>query len=1477
MGKLIFSADGLIKSAVITVAVLALLLGLDPVARAQTPNLITAAINPSQVSLLAGNTRSEANWQNDLGPVADSLPVEHLLLQLRRSAAQEQALSQLIEQLHNPASPTFHRWLTAQEFGQRFGLGQQDLKVITGWLQSNGFTINQVYPSGVLIDFSGTAGQVRTAFGTEIHHLLVNGTPHMANMSDPRIPAALAPAVVGIVSLHDFRPRQMRKVRSNFVVGSSQVVVPADLATIYNLNPLFAQGVTGVGQTVAVIEDTNVFNTGDWSTFRSTFGLSGYPGTFTTVHPSCSNPGVTLDEGEAILDAEWASASAPGATIELVSCPSSTSFGGLIALQNLVNGASPPSIISFSYGECEAANGSGNNAAYSSIYQQAVALGISIFVSAGDEGAAGCDASSTAARHGIGVNAFASTPYNVAVGGTDFGDTFAGTTSTYWNNTNGATDGSAKSYIPEIPWNDSCASVLLATKFGNGTPFGATGFCDSAAGKSYQNVVGGGGGPSGCATGSPSIGNVVSGSCAGYAKPSWQSGFAGIPSDGVRDLPDISLFAANGYWGHFYVYCDSDTGNSESCSGGPSNWSGAGGTSFSAPILAGIQALINQKAGGAQGNPNYVYYSLAAQEYGPGGNASCNSTSGNAASGSCIFYDVTQGDMDVPCTGNQNCYLPSGTVGVLSTTSSSYSPAFGTATGWDFATGIGTLNAYNLVNNWPGSAGTKFTISGQVTLGGGTLSGVTVTLSGGSSGSTTTDSSGNFHFSGLAAAGSYTVTPSLGGYSFTPPSQNFNNLSTNQVANFTASAASQILIQTVPAGLQFSVDNGLPQLAPLTVSLSTGTHTIAVAPTQGDGAGTQNIFTFWSDNHAAAAARTITVNGPATYTANFQTQYQLTISAAPPAGGTVSPASGTFYNSGALVAISATASGGYAFANWSGNVGSSGSPSTTVTMSAPQTVTANFTSQPGVTIQTSPEGLRFSIDSGPLLTAPQTLNLSSGSHTITMASTQNDGAGTQYIFNSWIDNINAPATRTISVSGAATYTATFQTQYQLTMVASPPAGGTVTPNTGIFYNSGTVVAINATASSGFAFSNWSGNVANTGIASTTVTMNAPQTVTASFSLPSCNFSLNSPGVSLTAAGTSTNGFYPSIPQSFTLTPNSGCAGVSWTAATADVSPSNAAPSTFVSLTSAAGGTGAATISFNAFTNTHLAARSATITITAVGVALVSFTINEAGSTQSMLNRETQALYQRVLGREPDPAGFSFWICTTPATVSPCGNLGVAGLGQMVDDFLQSQEGMNTDFQVPAIYQAILGRQPVFAEWSSSVAPFRVNDTPAGWSAAAAVLINTLLNSTEYASRYGPPGNTSNVVFNLYRNSLNRQPTSVELANGIATVTTSGLSALFSTIFTGAEFQNTGAFASASAATDHSNNLFVTLIYFAVLARDPDPSGYAFWVGVAKSGGAGIYFQPLGTTGANTRFQIEGPGTPNQGLVGSIEFQSLFAN
>ncbi len=678
---------------------------------AQAPRLVSGAVDERQTTMLPGNMRPEAVAANNRGPVDDSLVLDHMQMLLSRPDSTQRELTRFIGAQQDPASPHYHHWLTAREFGERFGPASIDVDVVVAWLRSHGFTVGGVQPGRMMIDFSGTSAQVRDAFHTQIHHLNVRGVSHIANMTNPRVPAALSGVVAGIVSLHDFKPRTNFKPRPAYTFSNSngtfQAVVPADLAKIYNFNPLFSAGISGQGQTIVVIEDTNVYSSADWNTFRSVLGLSGYTaGSFTQVHPTgssaCSNPGTVAGaESEATLDAEWASAGAPSARIELASCAdTNVTFGGLIALQNLLNGSAPPTIVSISYGECEAANGATANAAYNRTYEQAVTQGTSVFVSAGDEGAASCDADATKATHGISVSGFASTPYNVAVGGTDFGDAYAGTTTTYWSNTNSSAYGSALSYVPEIPWNNSCASVLLATASGYGTTYGSNGFCNSSTGEQYYLTTGSGsGGPSGCATGTPSVSEVVSGSCKGYAKPSWQS-LVGNPADGVRDMPDISLFAANGAWGHYYVFCDSDINDGgAACTGAPSGWSGAGGTSFAAPIVAAIQALVNQKQGSKQGNPNPTLYALAKSEYGASGSTSCNSTSGKGTGSSCVFYDVTQGDMDVNCTGTHNCYRPSGTNGVLST-SSGYSKAYGTGTGWDFATGIGTVNAANLVNNW---------------------------------------------------------------------------------------------------------------------------------------------------------------------------------------------------------------------------------------------------------------------------------------------------------------------------------------------------------------------------------------------------------------------------------------------------------------------------------------------------------------------------------------------------------------------------------------------------------------------------------------------------------------------------------------------------------------------------------------------------------------------------------------------------------
>ncbi len=406
------------------------------------------------------------------------------------------------------------------------------------------------------------------------------------------------------------------------------------------------------------MEDFNLYDNNDWTDFRNAFGLSNYKdGSLEVVHPApaggpaCADPGdplVTLPDGtqlfdddEATIDAEWASAAAPDAKILVATCKATQTTDGVhLAIENLVNSNHPPPIISISYGACETSIPETLRIAFKTLYQQAVVEGISIFVASGDTGPESCVENGNppfvpSQATGNGVDGWVSTPYDVAVGGTDFGDTYANSLSTYWANRSVMPWGSAKSYIPEIPWNDTCASTLTAAYYNFPLTYGSTGFCNSKKAQNLnaqgilQPITGTNGGPSTCATGDPALGT-----CKGYPKPKWQRGVIGIPADGVRDVPDVSMFAADGsVWHQSYALCYSNPHTyGTQCKGDPGKWAGPGngGTSFSAPIVAGIQALINQKMNGAaQGNPNYVYYQLAAREYGANGFSACNSSKGN--------------------------------------------------------------------------------------------------------------------------------------------------------------------------------------------------------------------------------------------------------------------------------------------------------------------------------------------------------------------------------------------------------------------------------------------------------------------------------------------------------------------------------------------------------------------------------------------------------------------------------------------------------------------------------------------------------------------------------------------------------------------------------------------------------------------------------------------------------------------------------
>ena len=651
---------------------------------------ITREIEEHRRVVLRGNTRPEARRENDRGRVPDDFPLEHMLLQLRRPPELQQEFDTYVESLSQGSSPNFHQWLSPEQVGLQYGLSDSDLRHIEHWLKRHGIRVNFVYPNRVVMDISARARELREAMHVEIHHLEVNGQRHYANVNDPEIPEALAPAIVGIAAIHDFKPHAMFHPMTHPLYSDPSGnfdVVPADLAEIYNFNPAFNAGITGAGQTIALVEDSNPYtpagmtDAADWNTFRTTFDLTKYGGSVMTVHPNvagqpnCSDPGVNGDDGEVELDMQYATAAAPGAAIMVATC--GTASGVLIAIENVVASSPHPYIMSISYGECESLLTAAGNAAFFSAYQTAASEGISVFVASGDQGAASCDAAAApppGAANGITISGLASTPFNVAVGGTDYGDTAASMNATYWSATNSATLQSAVSYIPEIPWDNSCASVLVSFFVSGSTlTYGSGGgFCGTG---SFQGIAAGSGGPSGCATGVPTISTQVSGTCAGYAKPNWQAGLFGNPQDQVRDIPDVSLFAANGIWRHFYVFCYTDPGaglGGAPCTAAPDpftgSWSGAGGTSFASPVMAGVQALVNQRTHAlnilptpGQGNPNPIYYAIAKSEYGMSGNAACDSSkqvqTRRGVGTNCVFYDVTQGDMNVNCTfGTPNCF-----------------------------------------------------------------------------------------------------------------------------------------------------------------------------------------------------------------------------------------------------------------------------------------------------------------------------------------------------------------------------------------------------------------------------------------------------------------------------------------------------------------------------------------------------------------------------------------------------------------------------------------------------------------------------------------------------------------------------------------------------------------------------------------------------------------------------------------------------
>jgi hypothetical protein len=488
-------------------------------------------IDPVQTVILRGNHSPKADPKFDHGPVDASFKLSNITLMLRRSPAQQAAMELFLKQQQDTSSPDYHRWLTPEQYAERFGLSPHDMSAIAGWLEAEGFKVDQSRGRQFVL-FSGTAGQIRSAFHCEIHSYQVDGEMHFANATDPSIPTAFEPVVLGIRGLDDFRPKpnakkQSVKPRVNGADGN-HYLAPGDLATIYDIAPLYSLGVTGSGQKIVVVGTTDVDLT-YLAYYRSYFSLSA--NVPQVVLANGIDPGTNTSElDEANLDLDLVSAIAPDATILFVISQSSWTAAQYAIDQNLAP------VVSMSYGYCEPqiSASPGASAEFDQeLAQQANAQGMTWVAASGDSGAADCDVGAASASNGAAVQLPASIPEVTGVGGTEFNEG----TGIYWATFNTPNYSSALSYIPEMAWNDTAINGSLSASGGGASIF--------------------------------------------FSKPSWQVG-PGVPADSARDVPDVAMAASADHDGYETALATDGTFLIQ------------GGTSASTPVFAGIVVLLNQ-------------------------------------------------------------------------------------------------------------------------------------------------------------------------------------------------------------------------------------------------------------------------------------------------------------------------------------------------------------------------------------------------------------------------------------------------------------------------------------------------------------------------------------------------------------------------------------------------------------------------------------------------------------------------------------------------------------------------------------------------------------------------------------------------------------------------------------------------------------------------------------------------------------------
>ncbi|HVN91654.1 MAG TPA: protease pro-enzyme activation domain-containing protein [Candidatus Binataceae bacterium] len=531
---------------------------------------------------LPGNHPPRAEVEASAGLAAPDMLLNMSVTFALRNAA---TANQLLAELQDPSSPKYHHWLSSAEFSREFDPPQEEIDAVAAWLSSMGFKVRPVSPGDRLILFSGTTSQVAHAFHTTIHNFGAKG--EYGNIGDPIIPKRFSGVIGQIHGLDNFK-KAIADSRSQLRIltetaskpskpaitlasrvgdypvasdaepdgdsGSSKIngtqsFGPADFATFYD-SPSAYDG--SGGDCIAIVGDSD-YQQSSVTTFNTTFSLPSSSITKVTVNGH--NPGFNGDETEALLDLEWSHAVAPGATIHYYVGDSSKSV--IAPIIDQINQAVNDNIcgtISVSFSLCGGSSSFYLNTV-SPIYTKAALQGQSIFVSSGDNGAAGYTAGCVVGTS-LNVNEMGADPNVTAVGGASFDPNF----------NSGGSNTSVVTSTAQRVWNDP----------EDGKPRGGAG----------------GGGAS-----------------AVYSKPSYQTG-PGVPSDGKRDVPDVALIASP-YFPGGWTFVDNNCFVSSCDGSGKPTAYPFGGTSLSAPAWAGISKLIAQAAGARPGPLNQQLYTLA--------------------------------------------------------------------------------------------------------------------------------------------------------------------------------------------------------------------------------------------------------------------------------------------------------------------------------------------------------------------------------------------------------------------------------------------------------------------------------------------------------------------------------------------------------------------------------------------------------------------------------------------------------------------------------------------------------------------------------------------------------------------------------------------------------------------------------------------------------------------------------------------------